>query len=134
MKFERISYSESIEAVNASGNKKWFKSSADIVEIDDELRATQLAKDYVAETIRVALAQNSNYIPDPATFYSKASQVKAKNISDEVPYHSVKEDVEWANTKAKLESFETKLEAQAFLDTTPYKHTIEAKKIVNSKL
>ena len=134
MKFERISYSESIEAVNASGNKKWFKSSADIIEIDDNVtRATELAIQYVSETIKKSISENPNYIPDPATFYSKSNFTKSKDLSVDVDNKFNTIDKEWEEVKANLEACLTRGVALEYLDTTPYKHTVEAKKIANSK-
>ena len=72
MKFERIGYSESVEAVNAIGNKKWFKSNVDITDItdinDEVTRATQLAKEYVKHTIQTSLKENPSYAVDPSTY------------------------------------------------------------------
>lgn len=81
MKFEKISYSESIEAVNTFGTKKWFKSGTEITDINDEVtRATQMAKEYVTETIKQSLADNPTYIADPTTFSSKTSFIPPPNM------------------------------------------------------
>lgn len=81
MTIERISYSESLEAINPSGNKKWFKSGIDITDIDGETtKATLMAKEYVTETINKALKDNPTYIPDPATFYSETKFTKATDL------------------------------------------------------
>jgi hypothetical protein len=68
MKVERIGYSESVEAVNSSGNKKWFKASMDVIEVEDNVaRATALVTEYVEETIANALKKNSSYVVDITT-------------------------------------------------------------------
>ena len=74
MKFEKISYSESIETVNAFGTKKWFKSGTEITDINGEVqRATILAKEYVSDTIKQSLTDNPSYVADPTTFTSKTN-------------------------------------------------------------
>lgn len=81
MKFEKISYSESIETINAFGTKKWFKSGTEITDINDEVtRATQMAKEYVAETIKASLEANPSYVADPTTFTSKTSFIPPANM------------------------------------------------------
>ncbi len=86
MKFERVTYSESIEAVNEIGNKKWFKAGADIVDIEEnELpQATQLAKQYVSQTLAKSLAENPMYIPLPASQKEiKVSEGKTDQLTTE---------------------------------------------------
>lgn len=79
MKFEKIFYSESIEATNAFGNKKWFKSGTEITDINDEVaKATMLAKEYVSDTIKASLEANSSYVADPTTLISRTEVKKVK--------------------------------------------------------
>ena len=74
MTFEEITYSESIETVNAFGTKKWFKSGTKITDINGEVaKATQLAKEYVSDTIKQSLTDNPTYVADPTTFSSKTN-------------------------------------------------------------
>ena len=81
MTFEEITYSESIETVNAFGTKKWFKSGTKITDINGEVhRATQLAKEYVSDTIKEALAANPSYVADPSTFSSKSNYTQPSNL------------------------------------------------------
>jgi len=89
MTIQSIIYSESIEAMNTSGNKKWFKSSIEIADTNDEAaRATTIAKEYVADTLQKSLEANPEYKADPATFqsnitYSKPTDLVKKEESKE---------------------------------------------------
>lgn len=56
------------------------------------------------------------------------------NIDGKIePDHSVEQDQEWLNVVKKLNRIKTKEKAQAYLDTTPYRLVVEAKRIVNNK-
>lgn len=82
MTFEEITYSESIETVNGFGTKKWFKSGTKITDINGEVhRATQLAKEYVSDTIKASLLANPSYIADPTTFTSKTNYTEPPILS-----------------------------------------------------
>ena len=66
MVIEKITYSESIETVNDSFNKKWFKSKIEISDVGNDLsKATELAKQYVGETLKATLANNPEYFQNP---------------------------------------------------------------------
>lgn len=81
MTIEKITYSESVEAINASGNKIWFKSGIEIANVDNEdTKATKIAKEYVTETIKKTLEENPTYIPDPATYHSETKFTKATDL------------------------------------------------------
>lgn len=81
MTIERITYSESVEAINASGNKKWFKSGIEVADVNNEAtKATTIAKEYVSETIKKSLEDNPSYIPDPATYHSETKFTKATDL------------------------------------------------------
>ena len=81
MTIERITYSESIEAMNTSGNKKWFKSGIEVADVNDEAtKATNIAKQYVAETLQKSLEANPEYKSDPASFHSEIKFTKATDL------------------------------------------------------
>lgn len=89
MTIERITYSESVEAINTSGNKKWFKAGIEVADVDNEAtKATNIAKEYVSETLLKSLEANPEYRVDPATYnseikYTKATDLVKKELSKE---------------------------------------------------
>jgi hypothetical protein len=81
MIIDKIYYSESVEAMNSSGNKKWFKSSIEIADVNDqEQKATSIAKEYVSNTIKKSIEDNPSYLVDPATHTKEIHFTKATDI------------------------------------------------------
>jgi len=59
-------------------------------------------------------------------------QKRDKAILADVPTVAT-DDPEWEEIKKKLSDFKFQEEAQAFINSTPYRMVIEAKKIINQK-
>lgn len=139
MFIDKITYSESVETMNASGNKKWFKSSVEIADVNDETtKATSIAKDYVSATINQSIEDNSSYLVDPATFYSetrftKATDFSRKNQAPEYSQADKEMEKEFEDIKQKITKAKTKEDAQSILTQSHWALNVELKKIVNSK-
>lgn len=100
--------------------------------------------DDVQETINQARAiADKNHTDNNPQLYGQTPNFNnintvQSNIQEAIPALQINEpaileDKEWNAVKDKLMSFETREDAQAYINTTPYKLTIEAKKIINSK-
>lgn len=84
------------------------------------------------ENVRDALYECKRTV-ESFHFESNKADEKKKElpvIDASVP---VEEDKEWNKIKKKLSSIEFKEDAQSYLDSTPYKLLIEAKRIVTKK-
>lgn len=131
MKFERITYSESIEAVNPiMGNKKWFKAGADIIEIEDTdvEKAKTLAKEFVKTTLSEALAENPDYILQPDNTVIISSAKTELSIAEDSGIER-----EFEHFKRILIDAPTKAEAEQILLASNWKFNLELKKIINQK-
>jgi hypothetical protein len=85
MQISTITYSESIETVNDSFNKKWFKSKIEISDVGNDLsKATEMATQYVSETLKAALANNPDYVPNPISITKSISAQPLLSIEDEL--------------------------------------------------
>ena len=125
MQISTITYSESIETVNDSFNKKWFKSKIEISDVGNDLsKARELAMDYVGETLKIALANNPDYVPNPNEPISRKLTGTDSNNANV--------DIEFENLKIKLMEFKTLAEAEQYLSTTDFRHAITAKQFINS--
>jgi len=139
MTIEKITYSESVEAINASGNKIWFKSGIEIANVDNEdTKATKIAKEYVTETIKKTLEENPTYIPDPATYHSETKFTKATDlVKKDKTAEAIASDHEiekqFETFKQLLIDTPIKELAETLLSQSEWKFNVELKKIVNSK-
>ena len=125
MQISTITYSESIETVNDSFNKKWFKSKIEISDVGNDLsKATEMATQYVSETLKAALANNPDYVPNPNEPISRKLTGTDSNNANF--------DIEFENLKIKLMEFKTLAEAEQYLSTTDFRHAIAAKQFINS--
>jgi hypothetical protein len=136
MIIDKISYSESVEAMNSSGNKKWFKSSIEIADVNDqEQKATSIAKEYVSNTINKSIEDNPSYLVDPATFHSETKVTdlvkKDKSVVSTVTDKEIQQQFE--TFKQLLIDTPTKELAETLLSQSEWKFNLELKQIVNSK-
>jgi predicted NAD/FAD-dependent oxidoreductase len=136
MTIDKISYSESVEAMNASGNKKWFKSSIEIADVNDqEQKATSIAKEYVSNTINKSIEDNPSYLVDPATFHSetKVTDLVKKDKSVVVTATDKEIQQQFETFKQLLIDTPTKELSETLLSQSEWKFNLELKQIVNSK-
>lgn len=125
MKIESIYYSESIEAVNNSGNKRWFKSAITISDVKEEAtKATELAKRYVTETLQNSLSENYEYSVNPKSYLQVGEIIHNQ-------YDVIKE--EFDSLKEKLLQIQDKEQAKNILDSSGWKYNLELNNIINSK-
>lgn len=140
MIFEKIGYSESVEAVNCSGNKKWVKSSVFITDINGEVtKATKLAKEYVRTIIKETFLEDTNYTIDPLSVHSHFFTTNKNGEEILITSEQINEATdnqiqnEFNDIKYKIENAKTKKEAEDILNSSTFKLNIELKKLVNQK-
>lgn len=123
MKIKSVNYSITFELPFEFGIERWRKVG---LEIEPE-------KGEVAEQILDAVDKQikSWHEAKFPELYGKAKPKKLPVINTSGDY--VKEDEEWNKVKEALNAFKFREDAQAYLDLTPFKLTLEAKKIVSQK-
>lgn len=121
MKLKSAKYSITFELPFEFGIERWRKIGLE-VEPDNDEKVEEIL-DTIDKQIK---SWHETKFPE---LYGKPKKLPVINTSIE----SVNEDKEWEKVKDMLNSFVFKEGAQAYLDTTNYKLTLEAKKIVNDK-
>ena len=123
MKVKSVSYSITFELPPEFGIERWRKIGLEIEPEKSEV--VEQVLDVVDKQIKT---WHEAKFPE---LYGKAKPKTLPVINTSGDY--VKEDEEWNKVKEALNAFKFREDAQAYLDITPFKLTLEAKKIVNSK-
>lgn len=112
--FKTVKYTKEFQY---RGLSEWITSEAEINQGDDAKAVLHACKNLVEEFwIEISPEHNGSVV--------KRSQS---------PYDKMEEDFAFNDVKKKLEEIEFREDAQAYIETTEYRFTIEAKKIINSK-
>jgi hypothetical protein len=122
MKIKSVNYSITFELPFESGIERWRKIGLEIEPDKGEIFEGIL--DNVDKQIKT---WHESRFPE---LYGKPKKLPVLNVSGE---HITDEDKEWILVKNHLFLYETREEAQEFLDKTDFKLTLEAKKIVQNK-
>jgi hypothetical protein len=124
MKVKSVSYSITFELPPEFGIERWRKIGLEIE--PEKAEVVEQVLDGVDKQIKT---WHEAKFPE---LYGKA---KPKNplpvINTSADYSN--EDEEWNKVKEALNAFKFREDAQAYLDLTPFKLTLEAKKIVSQK-
>lgn len=124
MKIKSVNYSITFELPFEFGIERWRKVGLEIEPEKGEVPEQVL--DTVDKQIKT---WHEAKFPE---LYGKAKSKKVLPVINTSGEY-INEDKEWEEVKEQLNSFKFKEDAQAFLDLTPYKLTLEAKKIVSQK-
>lgn len=123
MKVKSVSYSITFELPPEFGIERWRKIGLEIE--PEKAEVVEQVLDGVDKQIK---AWHEMKFPE---LYGKAKPKSLPVINTSGDY--VNEDEEWEKVKGQLDAFKFKEDAQKFLNLTPFKLTLEAKKIVNNK-
>lgn len=123
MKVKSVSYSITFELPPEFGIERWRKIGLEIEPEKSEV--VEQVLDGVDKQIKT---WHEAKFPE---LYGKAKPKTLPVINTSGDY--VKEDEEWNKVKEALNAFKFREDAQAYLDLTPFKLTIEAKKIILNK-
>lgn len=123
MKVKSVSYSITFELPPEFGIERWRKIGLEIEPEKSEV--VEQVLDGVDKQIKT---WHEAKFPE---LYGKAKPKTLPVINTSGGY--VKEDEEWNKVKEALNAFKFREDAQAYLDLTPFKLTIEAKKIILNK-
>ena len=123
MKVKSVSYSITFELPPEFGIERWRKIGLEIEPEKSEV--VEQVLDVVDKQIKT---WHEAKFPE---LYGKAKPKTLPVINTSADYSN--EDEEWNKVKEALNAFKFREDAQAYLDITPFKLTLEAKKIVNSK-
>lgn len=123
MKIKSVNYSITFELPFEFGIERWRKVGLEIEPEKGEV------PEQILDTVdKLIKTWHEKKFPE---LYGKSKPKNLPVINTSVEY--VNEDVEWQKVKSRLGLFEFREDAFDYLNTTDYKLTLEAKKLVNNK-
>lgn len=123
MYISKVRHNKSCRVINGSVNEYWTSVETEVTISEGEKPedAIKLAEDFVnAEHKRMLLSAGN-----------KSNGNASADTPD--PVKNRQEDKAWERLVKKLEKIEFREDAQEYLDTTEFKLTVDAKKLVNAK-
>jgi hypothetical protein len=123
MKIKSTTYSVTFELPIEAGFERWRKIGLEI-----EHEKNEKAEDVWDSVHKQVKTWHESRFPE---LYGKVKPKILPVINTSADYAN--EDEEWDRVKGTLRQFKFKEDAQLYLDTTQYKLTLEAKKLVNNK-
>jgi hypothetical protein len=123
MKIKSVNYSITFELPVEFGIERWRKIGLEV-----EPDKTEVAEQVLDAVDKQIKTWHEKKFPE---LYGKAKPKILPVINTSADY--VNEDEEWDRVKGTLRQFKFREDAQLYLDTTQYKLTLEAKKLVNNK-